>query len=74
MEGLDPVAPSRQFWPLLQSYTSQVLMSVSKKCSPKPFGQTKNGLVSGRLACTSSKTDWYIKQNRNLDFNPEFSS
>ena len=31
-----------------QSYTSQV---------PKPFGQTKYGLVSGRLACTSSKTE-----------------
>ena len=28
--------------------------------SPKPFGKTKNGLVSGRLACTSS--------------NPEFST
>ena len=28
-----------------------------KKCSPKKFGQTKNGLVSGRLVCTSSKTE-----------------
>ena len=25
--------------------------------SPKPFGQTKNGLASGRLAFTSSKTE-----------------
>ena len=29
--------------------------------SPKPFGQTKNGLVSGRLACTSSKTEIFNK-------------
>ena len=29
---------------------------LKKRCSPKPFGQTKNGLFSGRLACTSSKT------------------
>ena len=29
-------------------------------------------MVSGRLACTSSKTEIF-KQNRNLDFNPEFS-
>jgi hypothetical protein len=28
-----------------------------KRCTPKPFGQTKNGLVSGRLAGTSSKTE-----------------
>ena len=40
-----------------QSYTSQVLLTFEKRCSPKPFGQTKNGLVSGRLACTSSKTE-----------------
>ena len=39
-----------------QSYTSQVLLTFEKRCSPKPFGQTKNRLVSGRLACTSSKT------------------
>ena len=24
---------------------------------PKPFGKTKNGLVSGKLACTSNKTE-----------------
>ena len=31
-----------------QSYTSQVLQTFEKKpkCSPKPFGPTKNGLVS----------------------------
>ena len=40
-----------------QNYTSQVLYTFEKTCSPKPFGQTKNGLVSGRLACTSSKTE-----------------
>ena len=40
-----------------QSYTSQVLWTFEKRWSPKPFGQTKNGLVSGRLACTSSKTE-----------------
>ena len=28
-----------------------------KNVLTKPFGQTKNGLVSGRLACTSSKTE-----------------
>ena len=32
-------------------------VTFEKRCSPKPFGQTKNGLVSGRLACTSSKTE-----------------
>ena len=26
-------------------------------CSQIPFGQTKNGLASGRLGCTSSKTE-----------------
>ena len=40
-----------------QSYTSQVLQTFEKRCSPKPFGQTKNGMVSGRLARTSSKTE-----------------
>ena len=40
---------------------------LKKRSSPKPFGQTKNGLVFGKLSCTSSK-------NRNLDFNAEFSS
>ena len=40
-----------------KSYTSQVVNTLEKRCSPKPFGQTKNGLVSGRLACTSSKTE-----------------
>ena len=33
------------------------LQTIGKRCSPKQFGQTKNGLVSGRLACTSSKTE-----------------
>ena len=28
-----------------------------KSYKHKPFGQTKNGLVSGRLACTSSKNE-----------------
>ena len=40
-----------------QSYSSQVLQIFEKRCSPKAFGQTKNELVSGRLACTSSKTE-----------------
>ena len=30
---------------------------LKKRCSPKTFRQTKNGLVSGRLAFTSSKTE-----------------
>jgi hypothetical protein len=30
---------------------------LKKRCSLKPFGHTKNGLVSGRLACTLSKTE-----------------
>ena len=40
-----------------QSHTSQVLQTFEKRCSPTPFGQTKNGPVYGRLACTSSKTE-----------------
>ena len=36
---------------------SNFKLRFEKKCSPKPFGQTKNGRVSGRLACTSSKTE-----------------
>ena len=44
-----------------QSYTSQVLQIFENRCSPKPFGQTQNGLVSGRLACTSSKTEIFNK-------------
>jgi hypothetical protein len=34
-----------------------ILSAFEKRCSPKPFGQTKIGVVSGRLACTSSKTE-----------------
>ena len=37
----------------VQSYTSQLLYTFEKRCSPKPFGLTKNGLVSGILTCTS---------------------
>ena len=37
-----------------QSCTSK---STYYKHSPKPFGQTKNGLVSERLACTSGKIE-----------------
>ena len=37
------------------------------------LGRQKMGWFSGRLACTSSKTEICIKQNRNLDCNPEFS-
>ena len=41
-----------------QSYTSQVLYTFEKRCSPKPFGQTKNGLVSGKqLPIVSIKTN-----------------
>ena len=32
-------------------------INIWNRCSPKPFGKTKNGLVSRRLACTSSKTE-----------------
>ena len=42
---------------------------IKKKCSKAD----KNGMVSGRLDYTSSK-NWNIKLDRNLDFNPEFSS
>ena len=31
--------------------------NLKKSCSAQPFGQAKNGLVSGTLACTSSKTE-----------------
>ena len=40
----------------------------------KPFAQTKNGLISSRLACTLSKAKILTKQSRNLDFNPEYST
>ena len=38
-------------------YTSKLLWIFEKRCSPKLFGLTKNGLVSGRFANTSSKTE-----------------
>ena len=41
-----------------QSCTSK---STYYKHSPKPFGQTKNGLVSGRLAGTPRKTEIFKK-------------
>ena len=53
-----------------QSYTSQVLQKFEKKCSIKPFEQTKNGLVCGR----SSKTEILNKIFRNLNFDLAFSS
>jgi hypothetical protein len=31
-----------------------------KRGSPKPFGQTKNGLISGRLACATVDSQWTI--------------
>ena len=40
----------------------------------KTIWADKNGLVSDRLARTSSKTEILHKQNTNLDFNPEVSS
>ena len=41
-----------------QSYTSQVLhINIWKKVLTKAIWADKNGLVSGRLACTSSKTE-----------------
>ena len=52
----------------VNSHASQVLQTFEKRFSPKPFGQTKNGLVSGRLVKLKYYTSW------NLDFNPEFSS
>ena len=48
--------------------------NIWKKVLTKAIWADKNGLVSGRLAQTSSKTEILHKQNRNLDFNPEFSS
>ena len=45
---------------------------IEKWCSSKPFGQTKNWLVSGRLACTSSKTELLNKIEIQI-FIPEFS-
>ena len=51
-------------------YIPSILKTFEKRCSPKPFKQTKNGLVSGRLACTSSKTEILNK----IDIIPEFSS
>ena len=41
-------------------------LNISKRCSPKPFGQTKNMQISLYIK------NWNIKQNRNLDFNPKF--
>ena len=39
------------------------------------LGRQKNGLVYGRLACISSKSELLKKKiGRNLDFNTEFSS
>ena len=35
----------------------QSTINIWKKVLTKPFGQTKNGLVSGRLTCTLSKTE-----------------
>ena len=35
----------------------QSTINIWKRCSSKPFGQTKNGLVTGKLACTSSKIE-----------------
>ena len=55
------------------NFLLELPMYVEKKLT-KAIGQTKNGLVSGRLACTSSKIEICTEQNRNLDFNPEFSS
>ena len=46
----------RQFRYNSQSYTSQVLKTLKKSCSEQTFGHSKNGLVSGRLACTSSNS------------------
>ena len=34
---------------------------LKNSCSAQPFGQTKNGLVSGRLACTSGTTEMLNK-------------
>ena len=41
--------------------------------SVQPFGQMKNGLNSGRLACSTSSKILELKQYSNLDFNPGFS-
>ena len=41
--------------PYIQSYTSQVLYTIEKMCSPKSFGQTNNVLVSGRMHVHQAK-------------------
>ena len=43
------------FWGWAKLYIPSTINE--KRCSPKPFGQTKKGLVFGRLVCTSSETE-----------------
>ena len=51
-----------------QSYTSQVLQTFEKRCSPKPFGQTKNALFFWHISL-------YIEENTNFEisfnYNPQ---
>ena len=61
----NPMIDFTTFSTTFSAFTSKFYIpstiNIWKRCSPKPFGQTKNGLVSGRLACTSSKTEMLNK-------------
>ena len=57
---------------ILQSYISQALFILKRRCSAKPFRPIKNGLVYGRLACTSNTPQmfWDIRQFK-IAFSPQ---
>ena len=50
--------------PCCQSFISQVVYvnTWKKTCSAQPFRQMKNGMVSGRFACTLSSRTWNFKK------------
>ena len=43
--------------PASKLYIPNTTLTIEKRCSPNSFEQIKNGIVSGRLACT------YIKKS-----------
>ena len=47
-------------------------INIWKKMLTKAILADKNGLISGRLACTSTKTEIFLKMRIHIDFNPEF--
>ena len=59
---------SMQFRSLNPASKLYIPSTIEGSCSSQPFGQIKNGLFTGKLACTFSKT----KNFSNLDFNHEF--